>query len=365
MFFDEILGQEHLKQMIQSSLSNNSFPQSKIIVDKDGYGGLLFALAISERLLLEKGLKNSDVLNHPDLNFVFPLFSSEDVASELNKEWLSYISDNKFPDIVGWMSASNSSGSQGSVRVKEVESMHRSASLKSFYGKKKVFIVWGGELLMTRAANKLLTILEEPPADCYFIIITRDINEILPTIKSRCQISSLSPALPELIEEKIKAINPDLDAKKIASASMGSWGRCLRYIQEGDNSFEHEEDFVNCLRLAFKAKKNKDAVIGLMAWSDKMAKLKKEEQKGFLSYCLYLIREALLLSYGAPSLSSFISSSDFDINKLSPFIHSKNIVSIVNLIEDAHYSITRNVSAKIVFSTFCLNLTKLLNLKED
>ena len=35
MFFDEILGQEYLKQMIQSSLSNNSFPQSKIIVDKD------------------------------------------------------------------------------------------------------------------------------------------------------------------------------------------------------------------------------------------------------------------------------------------------------------------------------------------
>lgn len=102
-----------------------------------------------------------------------------------------------------------------------------------------------------------------------------------------------------------------------------------------------------------------------MAWSDKMAKLKKEEQKGFLSYCLYLIREALLLSYGAPSLSSFISSSDFDINKLSPFIHSKNIVNIVNLIEDAHYSITRNVNAKIVFSTFCLNLTKLLSLKED
>ena len=153
MLFDEILGQEHLKQMIQSSLSNNSFPQSKIIVDKDGYGGFLFALAISERLLLEKGLKNADVLNHPDLNFVFPLFSSNDLASALNKEWRSYIGDNNFPNIVGWMSASNSSGSQGSIRVKEVESMHKSASLKSFYGKKKVFIIWGGELLMTQAAN--------------------------------------------------------------------------------------------------------------------------------------------------------------------------------------------------------------------
>ena len=102
-----------------------------------------------------------------------------------------------------------------------------------------------------------------------------------------------------------------------------------------------------------------------MAWSNKMAKLKKEEQKGFLSYSLYLIREVLLLSYGAPKLSSFISSSDIDINKLSPFIHSKNVISIVNLIEDSLFSITRNVNAKIVFSTFCLSITKLLYLKED
>ena len=365
MLFDEILGQEHLKQLIQNSLEKNSFPQSKIIVDKDGYGGLLFALAISERLLLEKGVKRSDILNHPDLHFVFPLFSSKDLASELNKEWISYIADNKFPDIVGWMSASNSSGSQGAIRVKEVESMHKSAGLKSFYGKKKVFILWGGELLMPQAANKLLKILEEPPTDCYFIIITRGLNEMLPTIKSRCQISSLSPALPELIEEKIKSINPDLDAKKIASASMGSWGRCLAFLQEDLSSFDHERDFVECLRLAFKAKKNKEAVIGLMTWSDKMALLKRDEQKSFFSYCLYLTRESLLVSYGASNLSTFISNSDFEVEKLSPFIHSKNIIDIVNLLEDSLYSITRNVSAKIVFTTFSLNITKLLAVKED
>ena len=51
MLFDEILGQEHLKQMIQSSIEKNGFPQSNIIVDKDQYGGLHFALAISEQLL--------------------------------------------------------------------------------------------------------------------------------------------------------------------------------------------------------------------------------------------------------------------------------------------------------------------------
>ena len=168
---------------------------------------------------------------------------------------------------------------------------------------------------------------------------------MLPTIKSRCQISSLSPIPIKLIEEKIKSSHPDLDAKKIASSSMGSWGRCLGFLQEDLNSFDHERDFVECLRLAFKAKKNKEAVIGLMSWSDKMALLKRDEQKSFFSYCLYLTRESLLISYGASKLSNFISNSDFEVEKLSPFIHSKNIIDIVNLLEDSLYSITRNVSA--------------------
>ena len=84
MLFDEILGQEHLKQMIQSAIDKNSFPQSNIIVDKDQYGGLHFALAISEQLLFDKQNKQGDLLNHPDLHFVFPLFSDKDRASELN-----------------------------------------------------------------------------------------------------------------------------------------------------------------------------------------------------------------------------------------------------------------------------------------
>ena len=153
--------------------------------------------------------------------------------------------------------------------------------------------------------------------------------------------------------------------KKIASSSMGSWGRCLGFLQEDLNSFDHERDFVECLRLAFKAKKNKEAVIGLMTWSDKMALLKRDEQKSFFSYCLYLTRESLLISYGASKLSNFISNSDFEVEKLSPFIHSKNIIDIVNLLEDSLYSITRNVSAKIIFTTFSLNITKLLAVKED
>ena len=348
MLFDEILGQEHLKQMIQSAIDKNSFPQSNIIVDKDQYGGLHFALAMSEQLLFDKQNKQEDLLNHPDLN----------------KEWIAYIKNRPFPNILGWKSASNSSGNTPLIRKPQIVSMHKSAKLKS-YRKNKVFILWLGELMPLAASNLLLKLFEEPPADCYFIFISKNINDVLPTIKSRCQISSLSPIPIKLIEEKIKSSHPDLDAKKIASSSMGSWGRCLGFLQEDLSSFDHERDFVECLRLAFKAKKNKEAVIGLMTWSDKMTLLKRDEQKSFFSYCLYLTRESLLISYGASKLSTFISNSDFEVEKLSPFVHSKNIIDIVNLLEDSLYSITRNVSAKIIFTTFSLNITKLLAVKED
>lgn len=365
MLFNEILGQEHLKQMVQNSLEKKNFPQSSIIIDKDSYGGFLFALAVSEQLLFDMSKTKRSLLNHPDLHFLFPLFSAKDDAAELNKEWLAYIQGSGYPNIMGWKSASNSTGSQASIRTKEIEEMHRSAGLKSFYGKNKVFILWGGELLMPRAANQLLKILEEPPLNCYFIIVSKSINDILPTIKSRCQISSLSPIPTELIEDKIKKVSPDVDAKKIASSSRGSWGRCIASLEEDSVSFNHEQDFVACLRLAFRAKKSKDAVIGLMAWAEKMALIKKEEQRSFFSYCLYITREAMLLGYGASNLSSFISDSDFQIEKLAPFVHSKNIIDMVSLIEDSLYSISRNVSSKIVFSTFCLSITKLLTIKED
>ena len=59
------------------------------------------------------------------------------------------------------------------------------------------------------------------------------------------------------------------------------------------------------------------------------------------------------------------SNSDFKIGKLSPFVHSKNLIEIIDLIEDSHYSISRNVNSKIVFTSFAIKMTKLINTPED
>lgn len=47
-----------------------------------------------------------------------------------------------------------------------------------------------------QAANGLLEVLEEPPADVVFILVTHARDKLLPTIKSRCRQNALKPARP-------------------------------------------------------------------------------------------------------------------------------------------------------------------------
>ena len=69
MKLDRILGQEHLKKKIYDSIEKKIFPQSKILVDRDGYGGLNLAIEIARGLMeVEKNYK-VEIMNNHDLYF--------------------------------------------------------------------------------------------------------------------------------------------------------------------------------------------------------------------------------------------------------------------------------------------------------
>ena len=365
MNLDRILGQGHIKEKLYYSIQKKKFPQSKILVDKDGYGGLNFAVEIARELLIQKKSFKGELLDHPDLHFSFPTFASIKDTETLYTKWISFAKQFPFSDFQKWSSFIGNTTSQGSIKVPEIDRIQKKAVLKPFLGGNKVFILWGTETMMPQSSNKLLKILEEPPTDTYFILITNSLQALLPTIISRCQISNLGPIDHEELKQFLKNLKIDIDFNLIVKSSRGSISRALNYIDEGSSSIIHEQNFIDCLRFAFLAKKSKKAVIDLTKWSEKIASNSREQQKDFLSFCSFLIREAMLVSYKCENLSSFVSISDFKIGKLSPFIHSKNLIEIIDLIEDSHYSISRNVNSKIVFTSFAIEITKLINTPEN
>jgi len=187
MNLDRILGQGHIKERIYDSIQKKNFPQSKILVDKDGYGGLNFAIEIARELLNQKNSYSGDVLDHPDLHFSFPTFASVKDTENLYAEWISFVKQFPFSDFQKWSTFIGNTTSQGSIKVPEIDKIQKKAVLKSFLGGNKVFILWGSETMMPQTSNKLLKILEEPPKKVLILLITHQPLRLMPTIRSRCR----------------------------------------------------------------------------------------------------------------------------------------------------------------------------------
>ncbi len=73
------------------------------------------------------------------------------------------------------------------VVVDQVEEMMREAFSSPFEAERKVIVVTEADRMNEPAANKLLKTLEEPPARTHFLLLSEAPDELLPTVRSRCQ----------------------------------------------------------------------------------------------------------------------------------------------------------------------------------
>lgn len=76
----------------------------------------------------------------------------------------------------------------GKILKEEILKLQESFMTYSLTNKNKVYIIEEVEKMNQHASNSLLKFLEEPAQNIYAILITSNLNKVLPTIKSRCQI---------------------------------------------------------------------------------------------------------------------------------------------------------------------------------
>ena len=79
------------------------------------------------------------------------------------------------------------------IKIDAVRALINDIQLTSVRGGRRVVLVHPAESMNLQAANGLLKVLEEPPADVVFILVTHARDKLLPTIKSRCRQMLLSP----------------------------------------------------------------------------------------------------------------------------------------------------------------------------
>jgi len=377
MQFSKILGQEYIKNHLKRSVDLGRIPHAQLFVGPEGSGTLPMAIAYAQYILCNSNgsLNESCVLkfekiSHPDLHFVYPTVTTEEIKQKPKSidfitDWRQFILENPYGGLFDWYAKLDVQNKQGEIRVDDAQEILKSLSLKSYEGGYKIMIIWMADKMNIAASNKLLKLLEEPPEKTVFLLISENEEDIIQTIRSRCQITHFSGLSEQIIADALiekEHIDPKT-AMKIAHQAQGNYNKALQLLNDDDAS-PFEQWFVTWVRAAFKAKGNAAAIQDLIEWSEQIATLGRETQKKFLQFCVEMFRQALLLNYQANNLVYIETKVDkFKLENFAPFVNGNNINDIFKELSDAMYHIERNGNAKIILTDLSIKLTRLIHKK--
>ncbi|MBF8456331.1 DNA polymerase III subunit [Kaistella sp. G5-32] len=369
MNWEQIVGQEKLKNLLRESISDNRVSHAQLFIGAEGYGTLPLAMAFAKEVFRKENEHSSskvEHLNHLDLHFSFPVFKEKKGGFSDNflEDFRTMILENPYSNSEDWNKVLNSDNKQLTIYADEIDELNKKFSLKSFEGGSKVLIVWQVDKMNISASNKFLKFLEEPPKDTLIILTAENADFILPTILSRTQLVEIPRIHDEEIEISLRnnyKISEE-KIKEIVFQAQGNWNSAQKLLLSENSDSEFEDLFVTWVREAFQVKKKPEFLKNIVFWGRNVATWNREKQKSFLDYCAEMFRLALLQNYGNEKLVyKKIDSGGFKWDRFSNFIHGANIEAILTEISEADYHLERNANAKIVWTDLGIKLSRYIH----
>lgn len=374
MRFDDVIGQNMVKQQIKRMLAENRMPHALLFAGPEGCGKLPMALALAQRLLCQhptadgeacgvcQGCCMAKKLAHPDLHFIFPTIKptgqkSAVLSDQFLPEWRKQIAQSPYFSRQAWMNTLGVEKQQSVINVAEANNIIAKLANVSSQGGYRVIVVWLAEQMNVECANKLLKILEEPPKQTVFILTSNHPERLLSTILSRTQRIDFAPLSIEEISkalQKLNGLQPD-DANMMARAAVGSYVTALDQVTMNADTAQFFDLFVLFMRLCYMRK-----IKDLYEWSQQIAQWGREKQKAFLEYAQRMVRENFMYNFHNVELNYMNrQESEFAVN-FARFINERNVIGIMDELSAAQRDIEGNVNANMVFFDFSLKMIVLL-----
>jgi DNA polymerase III subunit delta' len=391
MSFAQVIGQDGVKDHLVELVRFNRLSHALLFLGHEGSGALPMALAFAQYVVCEKvnggggtaagggsdaegtgvvGALMSDAcgvcpscvkarkLIHPDIHYSYPVIpkkaGDKPVSADYSSEWREFIGQYPYGNAYDWLQFIGAENKQGNITAQECNDIIHKLSLKSFESGYKILVLWMPEYLGNEG-NKLLKLIEEPPADTLFLLVAENESLILQTILSRTQLVKIP--LPETAAIAAALVDraglSAEQARQIAVLCEGNYHEALQLIRHADDDWQGVlREWLNAIL--------KTGPVAQVKWIEEISKSGRERQKQFLRYFNHLLEQAIRLRYiDAGQVPIPDGEKDFALrlNKIADIGQQK---AIIQELDNAAYYIERNAHAKMLFHALTIKLYHIL-----
>ncbi len=369
--FGDIIGQQKVIEQLRRCVDENRLAHALLVTGPRGNGKLAIAVALARYLLCSNKQGGEacgtcptcvkvNKLIHSDLHFVFPVkkkkssgSDSAPISDDYISEWRELLIKNPYFSYDDWLQKLDVDNQQPMIYERESGEILHKLSMHAREGGWKVVIIWLPEKMKEAGSNKLLKVIEEPPADTLFILVSEEPDHIISTILSRTQRVDVPRILQEDMQRALVSrygLTPD-DAARIAQQCGGSVEKAEELLSLDEEKALYLELFAQMMRAAYARN-----ISDMKLWSERVAAMGRERQKRLLDYCQRMIRENFIMNFKRDEMV-YLSSEERNFSvRFSPFVNERNIFGIMEELSEAGRHIEQNVNAKMVFFDTALRM---------
>ena len=293
-----IIGNERIVEMLEKSYNSNKLSHAYLFEGPDHIGKKTLALAFCKLLL---GDNRADIEKNPDLIILRPDEDKKQIA------------------------------------IEQIRDLQKSLSLFPYSSKYKIAIIEQADKMSKSAANAILKTLEEPSKTTILMLLTSSPNNLLDTIKSRCQTLKFMPVKRRTLEEFLEdKMDDKIEIEKIIEISGYKPGKIAELANNKKKIIELS-DIIN--GFSSIAQKND---FERLDEAENISKKETEEIINLLDLYSFYFRKNLLKEYEA---------DEFNKDKIS------KIRNNINLIKNTKENLlTKNMSARLALENLFLQV---------
>lgn len=323
--FSDIIGQEQLKEHLQNAIAMNKVSHAYLINGERSSGKEFVAKVFATALQCEKGGTEPCGECHSCIQ-----------AKSGNQPDIIFVSHDK-PNTIG---------------VEDIRAqINNDIGIKPYSSPRKVYIMNEGEKMTVQAQNALLKTLEEPPEYAVILILTSNVEALLPTILSRCVVLNMKPVpdhkVKKYLMEELQV--PDYKANVCVAFARGNIGKA-KMLASSEEFEKVKEEAVTLVKY-----------INDMDISEVVKAIKKISEYQFdvtdyLDILSVWYRDALLFKATKDANSLIFKNEIQSIRKVADRSTYEGIETIVKALQQAKRRLEANVNFDLTMELLLLTI---------